>query len=153
MLQRCLNRLSPRFTKQRDWHKKKSNRAQTGAQGPATLFDTEPPETVIRARVDGLIRRAGIQQNYQLLTKPGTGKQTQKLTIQNRERLVLYLYFKHIETEETELAEIAEQAAEAETFDMLMDAWLSEDTESDTDEKNGRYRRGIIWCRTIRRSI
>ena len=109
--------------------------AQTGAQGAATLFDTEPPETVIRARVDALIKRAGIQQNYQLLTKPSTGKQTQKLTIQNRERLVLYLYFKHIETEETELAEIAEQAAEAETFDMLMDAWLSEDTESDTDKK------------------
>lgn len=108
--------------------------ARTDAQGAGTLFDTEPPETVIRARVDALIRRAGIQQNYQLLTKPGTGKQTQKLTIQNRERLVLYLYFKHIETEETELAEIAEQAAEAETFDMLMDAWLSEDTESDTDE-------------------
>ena len=108
--------------------------AQRGAQGTRTLFDTEPPETVIRARVDALIRRAGIQQNYQLLTKPGTGKQTQKLTIQNRERLVLYLYFKHIETEETELMEIAEQAAEVETFDMLMDAWLSEDTESETDE-------------------
>ena len=108
--------------------------AQTGTQGTATLFDTELPETVIRARVDALIRRAGIQQNYQLLTKPGTGKQTQKLTIQNRERLVLYLYFKHIETEEIELTEIVEQAAEAETFDMLMDAWLSEDTESETDE-------------------
>ena len=108
--------------------------AQTGTQGPATLFDTELPETVIRARVDALIRRAGIQQNYQLLTKPGTGKQTQKLTIQNRERLVLYLYFKHIETEETELTEIVEQAAEAETFDMLMDAWLSEDTEAEIDE-------------------
>ena len=109
--------------------------AQTGAHSAATLFDTELPETVIRARVDALIKRAGIQQNYQLLTKPGTGKQRQKLTIQNRERLVLYLYFKHIETEEIELTEIAEQEAEAETFDMLMDAWLSEDTESETDEK------------------
>lgn len=106
--------------------------ARTGTQGPATLFDAELPETVIRARVDALIKRAGIQQNYQLLTKPGTGKQTQKLTIQNRERLVLYLYLKHIETEETELAEIAEHAAEADTFDMLMDAWLSEDTASET---------------------
>ena len=109
--------------------------AQTGAHGATTLFDTELPETVIRARVDALIKRAGIQQNYQLLTKPGTGKQRQKLTIQNRERLVLYLYFKHIETEEIELTEIAEQEAEAETFDMLMDAWLSEDTESETEEK------------------
>ena len=109
--------------------------ARRGAQGATTLFDAELPETVIRARVDALIKRAGIEQNYQLLTKPGTGKQSQKLTIQNRERLVLYLYLKHIETEEIELAEIAEQAAEADTFDMLMDAWLSEDTESETDEK------------------
>ena len=102
------------------------------SQGAATLFDTQLPETVIRARVDALVKRAGIQQNYQLLTKPGAGKQTQKLTIQNRERLVLYLYLKHIETEEMELTEIAEQAAEAETYDMLMDAWLG-DTESESD--------------------
>lgn len=109
--------------------------ARGGSQGTATLFDTQLPETVIRARVDALVKRSGIQQNYQLLTKPGTGKQTQKLTMQNRERLVLYLYLKHIETEETELAEIVEQEAEADTFDMLMDAWLSEDTASETDEK------------------
>ena len=106
--------------------------ARSGNQRTATLFDTQLPETVIRARVDALVKRAGIQQNYQLLTKPGTGKQTQKLTLQNRERLVLYLYLKHIEAEESTLAEIAEQAAEAETFDMLMDAWLS-DTESEAD--------------------
>ena len=106
--------------------------ARSGNQRTATLFDAQLPETVIRARVDALVKRAGIQQNYQLLTKPGTGKQTQKLTLQNRERLVLYLYLKHIEAEERTLAEIAEQAAEAETFDMLMDAWLS-DTESEAD--------------------
>ena len=110
--------------------------ARTGSQGAATLFDTQLPETVIRARVDTLVKSAGIQQNYQLLTKPVTNKQTQKLTMRNRERLVLYLYLKHIEAEEIELTEIAEQAAEAETFDMLMDAWLSgTESESDTDEK------------------
>jgi len=110
--------------------------ARTGSQGAATLFDTQLPETVIRARVDTLVKRAGIQQNYQLLTKPVTNKQTQKLTMRNRERLVLYLYLKHIEAEEIELTEIAEQAAEAETFDMLMDAWLSgTESESDTDEE------------------
>ena len=43
----------------------------TRTQGTATLFDTESPETVIRARIDALVRRAGIQQNYQLLTKTG----------------------------------------------------------------------------------
>lgn len=105
-------------------------------QGAATLFDTQPPETVIRARVDALVKRAGIQQNYQLLTKPGAGKQTQKLTTQNRERLVLYLYLKHIEAEEMELTEIAEQEAEADTYDLLMDAWLADtESESDADEK------------------
>ena len=105
-------------------------------QGAATLFDTQLPETVIRARVDALVKRAGIRQNYQLLTKPGAGKQTQKLTIQNRERLVLYLYLKHIEAEEMELTEIAEQEAEAETYDMLMDAWLADpESESDAGEK------------------
>ena len=112
-----------------------AQQARTGSQGAATLFDTQLPETVIRARVDTLVKRAGIQQNYQLLTKPVTNKQTQKLTMRNRERLVLYLYLKHIEAEEIELTEIAEQAAEAETFDMLMDAWLSgTESESDTDE-------------------
>ena len=110
--------------------------AQDDNQEATTLFDTQLPETVIRARVDALVKRAGIQQNYQILTKPGTGKQTQKLTIQNRERLVLYLYLKHIEAEERELTEIAEQEAEADTFDALMDAWLSgTESESDAGEK------------------
>ena len=66
----------------------------TPTQGATTLFDTESPETVIRARIDALVRQADIQQNYQLLTKPGTTKQTQKLTMQTRENLVRYLYFK-----------------------------------------------------------
>ena len=107
---------------------------QEDDQKAVSLFDTQPPETVIRARVDGLVRRAGIEQNYQLLTKPAAGKQSLKLTMQNRERLVLYLYLKHIEIEEEELTEIAAQAAEDDSFDMMMDAWLSGTTESDTDE-------------------
>ena len=99
--------------------------ADAQTQGAATLFDTESPETVIRARIDALVRRAGIQQNYQLLTKPVTAKQTQKLTVQTRENLVRYLYFKHIETEEKELTAIVQAEAEADSFDLLMDAWLS----------------------------
>ena len=68
--------------------------AQSSDQKAVILFDTQPPETVIRARVDALVKRAGIQQNYQLLTKPATGKHHLKLTMQNRERLILYLYLK-----------------------------------------------------------
>ena len=109
-------------------------RARAGTkQVSPTIFDTELPETVIRSRIDGLVRRAGIQQNYQLLTKPGTAKQTQKLTVQNRGNLVLYLYLKHIETEEMALAKVAEQQTEEDTLNMLMDAWLS-GTESETDK-------------------
>lgn len=108
---------------------------QTEDQKAVSLFDTQPPDPVIRARVDRLVRRAGIEQNYQLLTKPAAGKQSLKLTTQSRERLVLYLYLKHIEAEAEELTEIAAQAAEDDSFDMLMDAWLSGTTESDTDEK------------------
>lgn len=112
-----------------------SQQAEEGDQKTVSLFDTQPPDPVIRARVDGLVRRAGIEQNYQLLTKPAAGKQSLKLTMQNRERLVLYLYLKHIEAAAEELTEIAAQEAEDESFDMLMDAWLSGTTESDTDEK------------------
>ena len=111
-----------------------NSEAIPGTQRAATLFDTEPPETVIRARIDALVRRAGIQQNYQLLTKPSTTKQTQKLTMQTRENLVRYLYFTHIETEENELREIVEQEDEADNFNLLMDAWLF-GAEPATDEK------------------
>ncbi len=107
----------------------------TRTQGAATLFDTESPETVIRARIDALVRHAGIQQNYQLLTKPVTAKQTQKLTIQTRENLVRYLYLKHIEAEEKELTEINEEQTEADTFNILMNAWLSG---TETNEKTER---------------
>ena len=113
-----------------------SHQGRTNGQPAKTLFDTELPETVIRSRIDALVRRAGIQQNYQLLTKPGTTKQTQKLTAQSRGNLVLYLYLKHIETEEMELDEVAEQQAEEDTFNMLMDAWLSE-TETDANKESG----------------
>ena len=109
-----------------------NQQARAGTQRIATLFDTELPETVIRSRIDALVRRAGIQQNYQLLTKPGTAKQTQKLTVENRANLVLYLYLKHVETEEAELTEIIEQEEEDDAYNMLMDAWLS-GTETDTD--------------------
>ena len=107
----------------------------TRTQGTATLFDTEPPETVIRTRIDALARRAGIQQNYQLLTKPVTAKQTQKLTLQTRENLVRYLYFKHIEAEEKKLTEIVAAETEADTFNLLMDAWLS-DTETENSNQS-----------------
>lgn len=114
-----------------------NQQARTGTPRTATLFDAELPETVIRSRIDALVRRAGIQQNYQLLTKPGTVKQTQKLTVENRANLVLYSYLKHIETEEAELIEIIEQETEDDAYNALMDAWLS-GTETDTDTESDK---------------
>lgn len=108
----------------------------TRTQGAATLFDTESPETVIRTRIDALVRRAGIQQNYQLLTKPVTAKQTQKLTMQTRENLVRYFYLKHIEAEEKELTEINQEQTEADAFNTLMNAWLSGTETNEKTEKS-----------------
>lgn len=108
----------------------------TRTQGAATLFDTESPETVIRARIDALVRHAGIQQNYQLLTKPVTAKQTQKLTMQTRENLVRYLYLKHIEAEEKELTEINEEQTETDVLNILMNAWLSGTETNEKTEKS-----------------
>ena len=110
---------------------------KTRTQGTATLFDTESPETVIRTRIDALVRRAGIQQNYQLLTKPVTAKQTQKLTIQTRKNLVRYFYLKHIEAEEKELTEINQGQTEADAFNILMNAWLSGTETNEKTEKSG----------------
>ncbi len=102
-----------------------ASRMAPRVQNAVTLFDRGSPETVVRAHIDALVRRAGIQQNYQLLTKPGTAKQTQKLTMQTRENLVRYLYFKHLEAEEQELIAIVEPQEGIGAFKNLMDAWLS----------------------------
>ena len=107
----------------------------TRTQDASTFFDTESPETVIRARIDALVRHAGIQQNYQLLTKPVTAKQTQKLTMQTRENLVQYFYLKHIEAEEKELTEINQEQTEADTLNVLMNAWLSGTETNEKTEK------------------
>lgn len=94
------------------------------AQQGGTLFDSDLPETVIRARIDALVKQAGIQQNYQLLTKPATSKQTQSLTAETRANLVLYHYLKHIEAEEAELLDEMEGEEEFENFNALINAWL-----------------------------
>ena len=116
----------------------------TAAQQPiarskstSTIFEREHPETVIRARIDALVKRAGIQQNYQLLTKSAPGKQTEKLTAQTRQNLVLYFYMKHLEAEQKELEALVAQENEDDTYTNLLDAWLHgnkppEDEEADS---------------------
>ena len=91
----------------------------------ATIFEREHPETVIRRRIDALVKRAGVQQNYQIQTKPAPGKQTTNLSVQTRENLVLYLYLKHLEVEKAALEE--ELKAGEDMFGKMMSAWLGED--------------------------
>ena len=91
----------------------------------ATIFEREHPETVIRRRIDALVKRAGVQQNYQIQTKPAPGKQTTNLSVQTRENLVLYLYLKHLEVEKAALEE--ELATDEDMFGKMMSAWLGED--------------------------
>lgn len=109
-----------------------------------TIFDREHPETVIRAQIDALVKRAGIQQNYQLLTKSAPGKRTEKFTAQTQQNLVLYLYLKHLETEQKELEALDAQEEEDETFANLMDAWLSGDepAENEKADSGESYQQG-----------
>ncbi len=88
-----------------------------------TIFFQEHPETIIRQRVDELIKRAGINQNYQLRTKLAPGKKTIQLGAPERQRLVLYLYVKHLESE---LKQLEELEVEENPFSELMDAWFGE---------------------------
>ncbi len=90
-----------------------------------TIFAREHPETVIRRRIDALVKRAGVQQNYQIQTKPAPGKQTAQLSLQTRQNLVLYLYQKHLEAEKVALEK--ELEAEENMFGTLIWAWLGED--------------------------
>lgn len=98
----------------------------------ATIFSREHPETVIRRRIDALVKRAGVQQNYQIQTKPAPGKQTAQLTLQTRQNLVLYLYKKQLETEKVALEKELEDGENM--FGKMMSAWLGED-EPDKDAK------------------
>lgn len=104
-----------------------------------TIFDQAHPETVIRSSIDKLVKRAGIQQNYDLRTKAVPGKQTEKLTAQSRRNLVLYLYMRHLEAEQKELEAFIAQENKDNTFANLMDAWLDgneppEDEEVDSPD-------------------
>lgn len=112
-----------------------------------TIFDESYPETIIREKIDAIVKEAGIPQNYQLNMELVPGKKSEKISPQARRNLVVYLYQKKLETERDTLnAEIeaalqskmedelqAEIEDEQASMDMLMDAWLNE-TDEDAEE-------------------
>ena len=110
----------------------------------STIFDGHHPETVIRQKLDTIAKRAGIRQNYQLNTKPLPGKKSQRVSLQARQNLVVYLYQDQLTAERDALkAELealeAEREAELETeeeaFDAMMNAWLNE---MDVDDETAK---------------
>ncbi len=110
---------------------------------PTTIFDGNFPDTVVREKIDSIVKKAGIPNNYQLNMELVPGKKSERISPQARRNLVVFLYQNTLETEkntlETEMdalnaemdAEIQAQldidfAAEEESLDMLMNAWLDE---------------------------
>ena len=108
------------------------------------IFTEEFPNTVVREKIDRIVREAGIPKNYQLNVEAVPGKKSEKISTQARKNLVILLYQQKLENErdayKTEIEEsIAEETySEEESMDMLMNAWLGEgdDTEDKEDTEN-----------------
>ena len=113
---------------------------------PTTIFDGNFPETVVREKINAIVKKAGIPQNYQLNMKPVPGKKSERISPQAYRNLGVFSYQNKLEAEKDALnaemeAEIqaqsdAEIAAEEDALDMLMNAWLEEtDLESEKPQE------------------
>jgi len=110
-----------------------------------TIFDGAYAETVIREKIDAIVKKAGIPQNYQLNLEQVPGKKSEKISTQARRNLVVYFYQKKLETERDVLKDEIEAEFQDEfefeeevgvdeaSMDMLMAAWLDETDEDDAE--------------------
>ncbi|MYI93297.1 hypothetical protein F4083_03085, partial [Candidatus Poribacteria bacterium] len=104
------------------------------------IFTDDFPNTVVRKKINGIIREAGIPRNYQLNIEPVPGKKSEPLTTQARRNLIVLLYQNKLETERDLLtsemeAEIADETyTEEDMMDTLMNAWLGEDDVEEAEE-------------------
>ena len=114
-----------------------------------TIFEGSYHASVVRKKIDAIVKRAGIPQNYQINMEPVPGRQSEKISPQARRNLVVFAYQQKLEAEKDALnAEIAAFEAElqaqsegdmgdieVDTMDMFLDAWLDEaDVESEEQE-------------------
>ncbi len=110
-----------------------------------SIFEENFPETVIREKINGIIKQAGIPQNYQMNMEPVPGRRSEKISPQARRNLVVFLYQRHLESErdaiktETESAQQDTQALDESEYDdesmgMLLNAWLEEEGEGEEKE-------------------
>ncbi len=114
----------------------------TNGEQMNNIFADEFPNTVVREKIDGMVREAGIPKNYQMNVEPIPGKKAETISTQARRNLVVLLYQKKLETErdsikaEIEAAVQEDTYTEEESMDMLMNAWLGGDDDTETHEKN-----------------
>lgn len=99
---------------------------------PATIFEGNFPETVVREKIHAIVKQAGIPQNIQLNVESVPGKKSERISPQARRNLVMFSYLKLLENEKDTLnAEIqaqldAERQIDEDAVNLLMNAWLDE---------------------------
>ncbi len=104
------------------------------------IFTDDFPDSVVREKINGIIREAGIPRNYQLNIEPVPGKKSEPLTTQARRNLIVLLYQNKLETEREVLSsELADATAdetysEEDMMDTLMNAWLGEEDLEEAEE-------------------
>lgn len=112
-----------------------------------TIFEGSYHASVVRKKIDAIVKRSGIPQNYQINMEPVPGRQSERISPQARRNLVVFAYQKKLEAEKDVLnAEIAafeaelqaqqsEGDMEVDAMDMFLDAWLDDaDMESEEQE-------------------
>ncbi len=125
---------------------------KTGLAGEgetATIFDGNYPASVVRKKVDGIVKSAGIPANYQINYEVVPGKKSERISTHARRNLAVFAYQQKLIAEKNALnAEIAAFEAElqaqsdgdmeTEAMDMFLDAWLDEadvDTEKSKEKE------------------
>lgn len=127
----------------------KTGLADKGETG--TIFEGNYPASVVRKKVDGIVKSAGIPNNYQINYEVVPGKKSERISPQARGNLVVFSYQEKLNVEKEALnAEIEAQLQaeneivnenenvfdiDADAMDNFMDAWLGEaDVESENPE-------------------
>ena len=106
-----------------------------------SIFEEGYPESVMREKIDAIVRQAGIPQNYQLNMEAVPGKKSERISPQARRNLIVFSYQDKLEAEKEALNAEIESQFQAENedgfdddaMDAFMDAWLDE-TDAETDQ-------------------
>lgn len=102
---------------------------------PTTIFEGNFPETVVREKIQAIVKQAGIPQNIQLNVESVPGKKSERTSPQARRNLVMFSYLKLLENEKDALnaemqaqldAELPEMQIDEDAINLLMNAWLDE---------------------------